>query len=215
LYLCCAILIFIKKKEKKKLFKQNIQFIKNKCNKCDKQNENNIFQCVICENFYLCQACHKENNKSNKNIHEHKDFFEIKFPAKLMEKIKLKEKHDKEYYETIEKFIDFLNGIFFDNNGNFSKQKFVVNNSNTKILKNLCNEMIIFKEDPLKYFEDYKKYTINPKIESITKEGKQEEMVQLINEKLKIIFDNLFKLIPKNETKNNTSNFHISFNCQK
>ena len=205
----------IKKKEKNILYRQDIKFIKNKCNKCDKQNENNIFQCVICENFYLCKDCHKDINKSNKNIHEHKDFFEIKFPEKLMEKIKLKEKHDKEYYETVEKFIDFLNGIFFDNNGNFSKQKFVVNRSNTKILKNLCNEMIKFKEDPLKYFEDYKKYTINPKIESITKEGKQEEMVQLINEKLNIIFDNLFKLIPKNETKNNTSNYHISFNCQK
>jgi len=208
----------IKKKEKKNLTRQDIQFIKNKCNKCGKQNDYNIFQCVKCEDYHLCQACHKENIKPNGIFHEHINFFEIKFPPKLMDKIKEKEKKDREYYEVTNKFNDFLNGIFFDKNGNLTKQQFIANRKNIKTFKNLCNEMNNIKEDPFKYFEEYKKKTINPKIESLVNEGKQEEMILLINEKLKLISNNLFKLIPANEIKTNTnttSNYHISFNNQK
>ena len=131
-----------------------------------------------------------------------------------MEKIKLKEKHDKEYYETIGKFIDFLNNIFFDKNGNLSKQQFIANKSNIKIFKNLCNEMNNVKEDPFKYFEEYKKETINPKIESLVNEEKK-EMLFLINEKLNLISNNLFKLTPTNEVRTNSSfifniyNYHL------
>ena len=208
-----------KKNEKKLLIRQDVRFIKNKCNKCGKQNDNNIFQCVKCENYYLCQVCYKENIKTNKKLHEHKHFFEIKFPDNLMEKIKQKEKKDKEYYETIYKFNDFLNNIFFDQNGNLSKQKYNANRKNNGKFKNLCNEMNKIKEDPFKYFEEYKKETINPKIENMEKEGKQEEMIFLINEKLNLISNNLFKLVPTNEIKTNTntttSNYHISINIQK
>jgi hypothetical protein len=72
-------------------------------------------------------------------------------------------------------------------------------------------------EDPFKYFEEYKKETINPEIENMEKEGKQEEMIILINEKLNLISNNLFKLVPTIEikTNTNTSNYHISFNIQK
>ena len=209
----------IKKYEKKILTRQDVQFIKNKCNKCGKQNDNNIFQCVKCENYYLCPACHKENIKTNNKIHKHKFYFEIKFPDKLMEKIKNKEKNDKEYYEVINKFNDFLNNIFFDKNGNLSKEQYIANKKNINKFKNLCNEMNKIKEDPFKYFEEYKKETINPKIENMEKEGKQEEMIFLINEKLNLISNNLFKLVPTNEIKTNTntttSNYHIGFNIQK
>ena len=211
----------IKKYEKKILTRQDVQFIKNKCNKCGKQNDNNIFQCVKCENYYLCPACHKENNKTNNKIHKHKFYFEIKFPDKLMEKIKNKEKNDKEYYEVINKFNDFLNNIFFDKNGNLSKQQYIANKKNINKFKNLCNEMNKIKEDPFKYFEEYKKETINPKIENMEKEGKHKEMIFLINEKLNLISNNLFKLVPTNEIKTNTntntttSNYHIGFNIQK
>jgi hypothetical protein len=209
----------IKKYEKKILTRQDVQFIKNKCNKCGKQNDNNIFQCVKCENYYLCPACHKENIKTNNKIHKHKFYFEIKFPDKLMEKIKNKEKNDKEYYEVINKFNDFLNDIFFDKNGNLSKQHYIANKKNIGKFKNLCNEMNKIKEDPFKYFEEYKKETINPKIENMEKEGKHKEMIFLINEKLNLISNNLFKLVPTNEIKTNTntttSNYHIGFNIQK
>jgi hypothetical protein len=209
----------IKKYEKKILTRQDVQFIKNKCNKCGKQNDNNIFQCVKCENYYLCPACHKENIKTNNKIHKHKFYFEIKFPDKLMEKIKNKEKNDKEYYEVINKFNDFLNNIFFDKNGNLSKEQYIAKKKNINKFKNLCNEMNKIKEDPFKYFEEYKKETINPKIENMEKEGKHKEMIFLINEKLNLISNNLFKLVPTNEIKTNTntttSNYHIGFNIQK
>ena len=51
-----------------------------------------------------------------------------------MEKIKLNEKKDREYYEATDKFNVFLSGIFFDKNGNLTKQQFIVNKSNIKIL---------------------------------------------------------------------------------
>ena len=205
----------IKKKEKNILCRQELQFINNICNKCGKQSDNNIYQCVKCENYYLCQVCFRENNKTNNKIHEHKYYFEIKFPDKLMEKIKLKEKHDKEYYEAVGKFNDFLNDIFFDKNGNFSKQQYIVNTIGIANFKILCMEMKKFKEDPLKYFEEYKKETINPKFESLKKEGKHEKMVILIEEKLNLISNNLFKYIPTKEAKVNNAlkfnffNYHI------
>ena len=147
----------IKKKEKNLLYRQDIQFIKNKCSKCGNQNDNKIFQCVKCENYYLCQACHKENIRPNKKLHEHINFFEIKFPPKLMEKIKLNEKKDREYYEATDKFNVFLSGIFFDKNGNLTKQQFIVNKSNIKIFKNLCNEMNNIKVDLLSILKNIKK----------------------------------------------------------
>ena len=129
--------VTIKKKEKNLLDRQNIQFISNNCNKCGKKSDKNIFQCVKCENYYLCQACHKENSKENKRFHEHKFYFEIKFPDDLMTIIKLKEKSEKDYYDTINKFNAFLSGIFFDKDGNLSNQKYIENKLNIKILKNL------------------------------------------------------------------------------
>ena len=180
------------KTEENILYRQNIQFISNKCNNCSKQNEKNIFQCISCETYYLCQACHKENFKNNK-YHKHKYFFDIVFPVELMTKIKAKEKHDKEYYDATNNFNDFLNGIFFDKSGKFSKEKYIPNKSNIKKFNNLCNEMKKFKEDPLKYFEEYKTKNINPKLEEIKNEENQEkpnEIIISINEKLNLFSNN-------------------------
>ena len=203
----------IKKKEKKLLNRQDIHFIRNKCNKCGKQNDKNIFQCISCENYYLCQVCYKENSKENKRFHDHKYYFEIKFPDDLMAIIKLKEKNDKEYYEAISKFNDFLSGIFFDKDGNLSKQQYIENKSlNFKTLKNLCNELNKFKVNPLKYFENYQKQAINQKIESIKKEGNPEEMILLINQKLKGIYNNILKLTQADEAKTNNSFYSSIYN---
>jgi len=117
----------INKKERKILYIQDIQFINIKCNKCQKKNDKNIFQCISCENYYLCQDCYKENNKQATRFHDHKHsyFFEIIFPNELMKLIKIKEKHYKNYYEVIDKFNDFLTSIFFDENNNFSNKKYI------------------------------------------------------------------------------------------
>ena len=204
--------VTIKKKEKNLLDRQNIQFISNNCNKCGKKSDKNIFQCVKCENYYLCQACHKENSKENKRFHEHKFYFEIKFPDDLMTIIKLKEKSEKDYYDTINKFNAFLSGIFFDKDGNLSNQKYIENKLNIKILKNLCNEMKKIKVDPLKYFENYQKQAINKKLEIIKKEGNPGEMIGLINQKLKEINNNLLKLTQADETKTNNSFYSNIYN---
>ena len=206
-----------KKNEKKILFRQNIQFISNNCNKCGKKSDKNIFQCISCENYYLCQACHKENSKENKRFHADKYYFEIKFPNDLMTIIKLKEKSEKEYYETINKFNDFLNDIFFDKDGNLSNQQYIENKSNNKILKILYDEMKKIKVDPLKYFENYQIQTINQKLESIKKKGNHEKIIALISQKLKEIYNNLLKFTQADETKTNNSfyssmyPFHNSF----
>ena len=187
-------------KKKNILYRQDIQFINNKCNNCDIQNEkNNIFQCVSCENYYLCQGCHNKNKNNNK-IHKHKYYFEIKFPDELIEKIKIKEKHDKDYYEITGKFNDFLNDIFFDRNGNLSKDKYIPNKSNIRIFNSLCKEMKKIKEDPLKYFEEYKITNINQKLERIEKEESEEKKNEIklsVSQKLNLFANNnSFKFPP-------------------
>ena len=183
--------------KKNLLYRQDILFIYNKCNNCGKQNEKNIFKCVSCDNYYLCINCHKVNK--NKTIHEHQYFFEITFPVELIKKIKTKEKNDVSYYEVIFKFNDFLNSIFFDKNGNLSKKQFTANKSNIEKFENLCIDMNKIKVDPLKYFEDYKKETINLNIEKIEKNGEHEDIKLAINENLNIISNNLFKYVPENK----------------
>jgi hypothetical protein len=113
-----------------------------------------------------------------------------------MKKIITNEKKDKEYYEVIDKFNDFLNVIFFDKDGNFSEKQYIVNKSNIEKFRSLYYEMNKFKVDPLEYFGLYKKEVINPKIESLEKEGKHEKILLLIKEKINLISNNLFKLIP-------------------
>ena len=84
----------INKNEKKILITKDIKFINNECNKCKKKSHLKIFQCVSCENYYLCQECHDENNIKTQKFHAHKYlyFFEIKFPVELMKLIKKKKK---------------------------------------------------------------------------------------------------------------------------
>jgi len=184
----------INAKERKILYIEDIQYINIKCNKCKKKNNKNIFQCVYCENYFLCQDCLNKNNKKAKRFHDHKYlyFFEIIFPIELMTLIKRKEKNYKVYYEVIDKFNDFLDSIFFDEDGNFSNKK--IDKQHIEKLKSLCNDMNNFNEDPFKYFKDYKQYYINPKIKNVENdenEKKQKEILPSIGEKLQLICNNL------------------------
>ena len=99
----------INKKEKKILTTKDMKFINIECNKCKKKNYIKIFQCVACENYYLCQNCHNENNIKTLRFHEHKYlyFFEIIFPVELMKLIIKKEEKVNIYNKTIEKFNKF------------------------------------------------------------------------------------------------------------
>ena len=183
----------INEKEKDTLYIKDIQFINNKCNKCQTKSDTNIFQCISCENYYLCQDCYNENNDKTLCFHKHKFlyFFEIIFPKELIKKINQKRKDDKKYNEVIEKFNDILNKIFFDKDGNFSNKKYNMDLSHIEKLKSLFDDMNKINEDPFKYFEDYKKFYINPDLEKIEKEGKQKEIILLIKEKIEIFMINL------------------------
>jgi len=194
----------INTKERKSLYIEDILYINIKCNKCKKKNNKNIFQCVYCENYFLCQDCHNKNNKEAKKFHDHEYlyFFEIIFPIELMTLIKRKKEKKKVYYEVIDKFNDFLTSIFFDEDKNFSNKKYNIDIQHIENLKSLCNDMIKFNEDPFKYFEDYKQMYINPKIENIEKdekEEKQKEILISIGEKLQLIWLNLMSCTPKKE----------------
>ena len=188
----------INKNEKKILAIKDMKFIDIECNKCKKKNYIKIFQCVSCENYYLCQDCYYENNITTQRFHEHKYlyFFEIVFPVDLMSLIKKKEEKDKIFIEIIDKFNDILNSIFFDKNGNFSNTKYVIDNSHINKLKSMFDEMNKINEDPFQYFEDYRKSFINPKLQMIEKEGNQKDVKPLINEKANLLWINLMSCSP-------------------
>ena len=75
----------LKNNELKK-FKENgkeynlkeLEFINNRCKKCGKKTINSIYKCLICDNYFLCELCHRNINKTE--IHKHIDFFYIKYP---------------------------------------------------------------------------------------------------------------------------------------
>jgi len=164
-----------------------------KCHKCEKKNDINIFQCVCCENYYLCQDCYNENNDKTLCFHKHRFlyFFEIKFPKELMKKINKKRKVDKNYNEVINRFNDALNNIFFDKDGNLSYKKYNKDLSHIEKLKRLFDDMNRINEDPFKYFEEYKTFYINPNLRKIENEGKQKEIILLIEEKIQLFMLNL------------------------
>ena len=164
------------------LYKENFDFINNKCNNCSKQNTSHIYRCAFCKDYYLCSKCLKDNEKKDKKNQEHIYFFEIIFPEKLLKLIELAKNKDKKYYSIIEKFNDFLNKIFFDDKGNFSLEKYNVNNT---ILKPLVKEMKSINESPLSYIEDYKITCLNFEIEKLKNKNKlTDEITYLIPEKI-------------------------------
>lgn len=180
-----------------------LQFILTKCNNCQKLSEKNIYKCVSCKNYYLCQECFKENNKKNKAFHKHEYlyFFEIKFPKELKYIVKNELMINKFYNEVTGKFNTLLNNIFFDTNGNFSNKEYNSDKPHLEQLQILYNEMNKINEEPFKYFEDYKISYINPELEKIEKEGNQKEIMLLVSKKLFLFGNNLMSCIPKEKTK--------------
>ena len=53
-----------------------------------------------------------------------------------------------------------------------------------------------FNEDPLKYFEDYKEFFINPEKIRIEKEGKHKDIISLINDKVNLLWINIMSCSP-------------------
>ena len=182
----------LKNEKRVLLYKENFDFINNKCNKCSKQNNSNIFRCAFCKDYFLCSKCLKENEKKDKQYHEHLYFNEIIFPEKLMKLIELANKKDKKYYSIIDKFNNFLNKIFFDDKGNFSSEEYKANDT---ILKPLVKEMKSINESPLAYMEDYKITCLNLEMEKLKNQNKlSDKMLYLIPEKISYLKINLEEL---------------------
>jgi hypothetical protein len=169
---------------------KDIEFINEKCLMCKKKCENKIYKDYKIKNIYLCENCYKKEIKT----HYKDDYFEIKFPENILKlkkdrKIRIKALGNKPIYD----FNKFLKKIFFDNEGNFSlKEINEINEKDFSELKRIYDDMMLIKENPVKYFAEYQVSYINKqKMKLDVNERK------LIENKLKLVLDNLMKLQEK------------------
>ena len=145
-----------KNKEKEKQYDlKKLEFINNRCKKCDKKTIRSIYKCIICVDYFLCETCYKTITKNK--IHEHIEFFHIIYPNGVVYQLEKKEIDIKKLHNAINAFYGLLNKYFFDKNGNIIVKE--INNKEIgKIKQNLnkiCKEMINFNADPGKYFCEY------------------------------------------------------------
>ena len=164
---------------------KDIEFIHEKCFLCHKKSENKIYKDYIENKLYLCEDCYKQNKKIYKD-----NYFEIKFPKKLVDTIKERKIKRKELgNKPIIDFNKFLNNIFFDKEGNFSlKEINEISEEDFSELKRIYEDMILIKEDLLKFFADYQAFINNQKTKLDDNEKK------LIEKKLELVMDNMVKL---------------------
>ena len=159
----------------------NIEFINNKCNKCEHLCLKIIYKCVLCDNFFLCETCHKNNRKTK--FHNHFDFFEIRYPNEVIRQMQEKINEGAKLKKSLASFYGLLNSIFFDK-GEFLIKEY--NKNDVKNLKQICKEMKSLNADPLEYFSEYKKTFINNQVEKLEEKSKE-----LVKNKLKIFTVNL------------------------
>ena len=162
----------------------NIEFIYNKCKKCSNYTQKNIYKCIFCDNYYLCDECYKISDKNK--YHKHEDFFEIKYPNIIIDNIK--ELQNIGFHKIINSFNFLLNNIFLDKNGNITTKP--LNNDDINNLKNICKEMDSINVNPLIYFNDYEKAYINEKLQKM-----EEDLKSLIITKIAIFLDKLTEIV--------------------
>ena len=93
----------------------------------------------------------------------------------------------------IQDFNKFLNNLFFDKEGNFSKKEInEINDKDFSELKRIFEDMKIINEDPIKYFVDYTVTFINKQKLKVD----DNERI-LIDKKLKLVMDILAKISMK------------------
>ena len=152
------------KENGKKYNLKELEFINNRCKKCDKTTISSIYKCVICDNYFLCETCYK----TNKN-HEHIEFFHIIYPNGVKKEI-----DNKKLNNAVNAFYGLLNKYFFDKNGNIIVKE--INNKEIgKIKQNLnkiCKDMINVNVYPLEYFSAYQKSYINIAMKNMEEKDK-------------------------------------------
>ena len=163
---------------------KEIELVDKKCFYCKKKCKNKIYKDYRA-NIYICEECYK--NKINKS--DYNNFFEIIFPSELIKYLNEKRKELKN--KPIEDFNMILNNIFFDNKGDFkTKEIKEINDKDFSDLKRIYDDMRLINEDPVNYFADYQVKFINKQILKMDDNDKK-----LINEKLKLVYDILAKLL--------------------
>jgi len=162
---------------------KEIELVYTKCLLCHKKCNNKIYKDYR-GNKYICENCFKKKIKNS----DYDNFFEIKFPPQLINYLDIKRKELGN--KPVDGFNKVLNNIFFDNEGNFKTEEInKIDEKDFLELEKIYNDLRLINEDPIKYFADYQNAFINKqkvKFEDIKK--------KLIDEKLKLVVDNLLKL---------------------
>ena len=161
-----------------------LEFINNKCKKCDKTSMKSIFKCVICDNYYLCEACQKNNSKYK--FHEHNEYFHIIYPNGVQAQLGKKENDNIKLNQAINSFYNLLKEIFFDENSNIITKE--ISNKEIKNLIKICKQMDSLKAPPLEYFSEYQKIYINKELKNDVK------LKEIIFQKINIIVNNISKI---------------------
>ena len=151
---------------------KNSQF---QCNLCKNICKENIFNCIFCESFYLCETCHKKK----KHEHEKEYFIEINFPTILKTIIN--------YNTTLEEFNKIIVETFLDENENLNNKN--INEFDYKSKKSLIKNFLSFYKNGSTYIKTYEKIYLEPKLENLPEDEKKS-----INEKIKSFNLKMFEL---------------------
>ena len=116
-------------------------------------NLKNIFKCIICDNYFLCEKCYKINNKNKNKFHSHVDFFCIYFPTEVIKQIQEEIKLNNNIDKTIDKFNKLLQEYFFDIYLKLLLEEKKQIDSNK--LKSICKDMKVYSNDQIEYFAYY------------------------------------------------------------
>ena len=138
-----------------------LDFINNKCKKCNYKSFDKVYKCVLCDNYYICDECYKKR----KEFHEHNDFFEIIYPPIVKKQLNEKIQNKIKVNDRIKKFKDILNKTLFDKNGYLSVNEIKnLNNSDLKNFKQLCIDIKSFNKCPTEIFAKYQIHHINEQL---------------------------------------------------
>ena len=146
-----------------------------------------IYKCVICDDYYLCEACQKNNFISK--FHEHNEYFHIIFPNGVQVQIRKKENDNIKFNNAVNSFYTLLKEIFFDKNYNIITKE--ITNKEIKNLTTICKQMDSFNVSPLEYFSEYQKTFINKELKN------DEKLAEIINQKIDIIVNNITQISSK------------------
>ena len=161
---------------------ENIEFINNKCNNCKQLPKKINYKCVLCDNYFLCEACHKICRKNK--FHEHFDFFEIRYPNEVIKQMQEKITEATKLRKTLASFYGLLNFIFFDKKGDLLIKEF--NKNDVKSLKPICKDMKSVNADPMEYYSEYKLTFINAQLDKLNEESRE-----ILSNKIKTFFVSL------------------------